>query len=138
MKKTIFGFSALIIALLVLFQLSKYTYISGDISIELVIASIAIVFFVIGIYSNKRLPQQKEHTSKPVDLEKVDALGISKREYEVLVEISKGLSNREIAETLFVSESTIKTHVSNILLKLDAKRRTQAIQKAKELQIISF
>nr|WP_299070874.1 response regulator transcription factor [uncultured Allomuricauda sp.] len=138
MKKTIFVFSALIVALLVLFQLSKYTYVSGDISIEIVIAIIAIVFFIIGIYINKRTLRKKKHSSNPIDFDKVEQLGISKREYEVLVQISKGLSNKEIADTLFISESTIKTHVSNLLVKLDAKRRTQAIQKAKEFQIIPF
>jgi ATP/maltotriose-dependent transcriptional regulator MalT len=71
-----------------------------------------------------------------VDEQKIAQLGLSKREYEVLLEISKGLSNKEIAKQLFLSESTIKTHVSNILVKLDAKRRTQAIQKAKTLRVI--
>ncbi|MEL6919365.1 MAG: LuxR C-terminal-related transcriptional regulator [Bacteroidota bacterium] len=50
--------------------------------------------------------------------------------------MSSGLSNKEIADKLFVSESTIKTHVSNVLLKLNAKRRTQAVQIAKEMRII--
>ncbi|MBO0323823.1 response regulator transcription factor [Muricauda sp. CAU 1633] len=138
MKKTIFVFSALIIALLVLFQLSKYAYLSGDISIEITIAIIAIAFFFIGIYINQKALRKKENAIPPIDLEKIEQLGISQREYEVLIEISKGLSNKEIADTLFVSESTIKTHVSNLLVKLDAKRRTQAIQKAKDLQILSI
>ena len=63
-------------------------------------------------------------------------LGISKREHEVLALVSVGLSNQEIAEKLFVSTSTVKTHVSSILAKLDASRRTQAIRRAKELRII--
>ncbi|NJO24667.1 MAG: response regulator transcription factor [Bacteroidia bacterium] len=50
--------------------------------------------------------------------------------------MAEGLSNQEIAGVLFLSESTIKTHVSNILFKLDAKRRTQAIQAAKQLKIV--
>jgi DNA-binding NarL/FixJ family response regulator len=136
-KKTIFVFSALIIALLVLFKLGKYAYFSGDISMEIGIAVIALVFFFIGIYINKKALQKKKPESPAVDIKKIEQLGISKREYEVLVEISKGLSNKEIAHTLFVSESTIKTHVSNLLVKLDAKRRTQAIQRAIDLQILS-
>ena len=137
MKKTILVFSALIIALLVLFQLSKYTYASGDASIENIIAVIAILFFFIGIYINKKSAQRNSASSDyEIDHKKIEELGISKREYEVLMEISKGYSNKEIGEKLFVSESTIKTHVSNVFTKLDAKRRTQAIQKAKELQII--
>ncbi|WP_431128933.1 response regulator transcription factor [Flagellimonas flava] len=137
MKKTIFVFSALIVALLVLFQLGKYSYVSGNLSIEIGIAVVAVVFFIIGIYINKRTLNQERQTANPIDSEKIEKLGISKREYEVLVCISKGLSNKEIADQLFVSESTIKTHVSNLLVKLDAKRRTQAIQNAKNLKILA-
>lgn len=136
MKKTVFVFSALIVALLILFQLSKYAYISGDISIEIAIAIIAMVFFAIGVYLNKKSLHKNTSEPKAVDHSKIEELGISKREYEVLVGISEGLSNKEIAQKLFVSESTIKTHVSNVLVKLDAKRRTQAIQRAKDFHIL--
>ena len=138
MKKTILVFGSLIIALLVLFQLSKYSVISGGLQIEYAIAMVAVVFFVIGIYLNKKSLQK--NISAPIthqiDASQIAALGISKREYEILEAVSSGLSNREIAEKLFVSESTVKTHVSNLFVKLDAKRRTQAIQRAKELNII--
>lgn len=136
MKKTIFVFSALIVALLVLFQLSRYAYFSGDIAIELVIAVIAVIFFIIGIYINKKSGNHHAVKSTTIDPDKISELGISSREYEVLLHISEGMSNKEIADKLFISESTIKTHVSNLLVKLDAKRRTQAIQKAKDLQIL--
>ena len=136
MKKTIFVFSALIIALLVLFRLSRYSYVSEDISVELTIGSIAVIFFLVGIYINKKTLHREKSKPTLIDHKKIEALGISKREYEVLILISKGMSNKEIADSLFVSESTVKTHVSNLLLKLDAERRTQAIKKAKELQIL--
>ena len=138
MKKTILVFSALIIALLVLFQLSKYTYMSGNITIEIVIAVVAIIFFLIGMYLRSKTSKKEVAVSNKINHKKIEELGISKREYEVLVQIGKGLSNQEIAKILFVSESTVKTHVSNLLLKLDAKRRTQALQKAKELQILAY
>ncbi|MFD0861132.1 response regulator transcription factor [Sungkyunkwania multivorans] len=138
MKKTIFIFAALIVALLSLFQLSKYSVIAGDQRIEWVIAIVAITFFIIGIYLNKKSLRQKELPKGQIDKRKIELLGISPREYEVLLLLSEGLSNKEIGERLFVSESTVKTHVSNLLLKLDAKRRTQALQKAKEFQIIPF
>lgn len=138
MKKTVFVFSSLIVALLILFKLGKYSYVSGDVSLEIVIAVIAIVFFIIGVYINKRTLRKQNLSSISIDYKKIEQLGISKREYEVLVQISNGLSNKEIADRLFVSESTIKTHVSNLLVKLDAKRRTQAIQKAKNLQILAI
>ena len=138
MRKTILVFSALIIALLVLFQLSQYSVTSGNWKIEFVIAGIAVVFFIIGVVVNKKSLQKDppNNTSVTIDEEKITALGISKREYEILGKIHEGLSNKEIAEQLFVSESTVKTHISNLFVKLDAKRRTQAIQKAKEYEII--
>ncbi|WP_282086789.1 response regulator transcription factor [Aquimarina algiphila] len=138
MRKTIFIFTALVIALLALFQLSKYSIITGNSSVETIIAIIAIIFFVIGILINRRVLHKEKLKPKEIDHKKIETLGLSKREYEVLCEIASGLSNKEIAEKLFVSESTIKTHVSNVLVKLDAKRRTQAIQKAKELKIIPY
>ncbi|NAY92620.1 winged helix-turn-helix transcriptional regulator [Muricauda sp. JGD-17] len=111
---------------------------SGDISIEIIIAIIAITFFFIGAYLKAKTTKKEVDNPNQVDYKKIEELGISKREYEVLVQISKGLSNQEIAEILFVSESTVKTHVSNLLIKLNAKRRTQALQIAKELQILAY
>jgi len=136
MKKTILVFGLLILSLLILFQFSKYALISSDLKIELVIAIIAIVFFFVGIYINKKSLNKTEVSSEEIDHKKIKDLEISNREYEVLQKISEGLSNKEIADALFLSESTIKTHVSSLLVKLNAKRRTQALQIAKSLQII--
>jgi DNA-binding NarL/FixJ family response regulator len=137
MKKTVFIFATLIIAILALFQLSKFSIMKGDSSLEMIIAVIAIIFFFIGIFINKQKQSQQHIPPKTtIDQAKIEALGLSKREYEVLCKLAKGHSNKEIASLLFVSESTIKTHVSNVYSKLDVKRRTQAIQKAKELHIL--
>ena len=65
-----------------------------------------------------------------------EALGITPRELETLGLIAQGLSNREIAEKLFVSENTVKTHSSRVFDKLGAKRRTQAVQLGKELGLL--
>lgn len=136
MKKTVLVFSLLILAILLLFQFSKYALISNNLQTEIVIAIIAVVFFFVGIYIHKKSLQKPVLLSTEIDYKKIEALEISKREYEVLQKIAEGLSNKEIADALFLSESTIKTHVSNLLVKLDAKRRTQAIQIAKSYQII--
>jgi DNA-binding NarL/FixJ family response regulator len=136
-KKTVVVFSMLIISLLILFRLIEYAFLVGDTSIEILISVVAVVFLFIGLYINKKKANLSPTTPVEVDSTKIKELGISNREYQVLLEIAKGLSNKEIGEKLFVSESTIKTHVSNLLAKLNAKRRTQAIQKAKELHIIS-
>jgi len=136
MKKTILVFGLLILAILLLFQFSKYTLTTGNISIEVVVSVIALTFFFIGIYINKKSLHKSASNSTEIDENKIKELEITTREYEVLKFISDGLSNKEIGEKLFLSESTIKTHVSNLLLKLNAKRRTQAIQIAKSLKII--
>jgi len=136
MKKTILVFALLIIALLLLFQISKYALVSGNLTTEIIVAIIAIVFFFVGIYINKKSLNKHINPSNGINHKKVSELEITQREYEVLQEIASGLSNKEIAKKLFLSESTIKTHVSNLLVKLDAKRRTQAIQIAKDYKIL--
>lgn len=136
MKKTILVFGLLIMALLFLFQLSKYSVLTGDLKIETVIAVIAIVFFFVGVYIHKKSLNKNSSEAIEIDTSKIKQLEITNREHEVLKYISEGLSNKEIGDKLFVSESTIKTHVSSILVKLNAKRRTQAVKIAKQLKII--
>lgn len=82
-------------------------------------------------------PSATERASIILDEKMIDNLGISKREYEVLKLLGTGMSNQEIANTLFVSQNTIKTHTSRLFEKLAVKNRTQAILKSKELGIIS-
>lgn len=136
MKKTVLTFGILILAVFSLFRLSTYSLDRNNLRVEVVIAIVAIVFFFLGIYLNNKSLKQKKQTTGEIDWQKIEELGLSNREYEVLLEVSRGLSNKEIGQKLFVSESTIKTHVSKILVKLRARRRTEAIQIAKELQII--
>jgi DNA-binding NarL/FixJ family response regulator len=137
MRRTILVFSLLILALLLLFQFSKYSITTGDTKIEIVLAVVALVFFAVGIILQKKsLNSGRVHKDTQIDYAKLKALDISDREYQVLQGISEGLSNREIGEKLFVSESTVKSHVSSILVKLNAKRRTQALRIAKSQNII--
>ncbi|WP_303316883.1 response regulator transcription factor [Flavivirga abyssicola] len=136
MKKTILVFTLLIVALYTIFRISKYSLILGGTTIEFIITAIAIVFFIVGIYINKKSLHRPQNTPENINHQKIKELEITSREYEVLQAISEGLSNKEIAEKLFLSESTIKTHVSNLLVKLNAKRRTQAVQIAKDHKIL--
>jgi len=135
MKKTVLVFGSIIIALMLLFQLSKYSVISGDFTLEFILVIVAICFFIIGFYMYKKLFPSKD-VVREIDLQKIKTLEITEREYEVLQLISQGMSNKEIASSLFLTESTIKTHVSNLLVKLNAKRRTQAVQVAQEMNIL--
>jgi ATP/maltotriose-dependent transcriptional regulator MalT len=70
------------------------------------------------------------------DSKQVEALGLTPRELEMLELVAAGWSNREIAEKGFVSENTVKTHLSRVFDKLGAKRRTQAVQRGKKLRLI--
>ena len=137
MKRTILLFASLIVALLVLFQLGKYSLVMNSSTTEWIMAAVAVLFFAIGVILNRRTQKKETLKSGTADPEQLRNLGISKREYEVLLLIANGCSNKEIADQLFVTESTIKTHVSNILVKLDAKRRTEALVRARELNLIA-
>lgn len=142
----LYGFS--LATLLVLLRWIEWRFIFTDHSMELYTAAIAIVFTALGIWLALKLVEPKketviiektiikERTASELDLEQLDKTGLSKRELEVLELMAGGLSNEEIAGKLFVSLSTVKTHSSNIFVKLDVKRRTQAVEKAKRLNII--
>lgn len=118
-------------------------------TLEIYIGLIALLFTGLGIWLALKLTKpkietqiiEKEVTTKNTDFtineEVMNELGISKRELEVLQLMAEGLSNQEIAERLFVSLNTIKTHSSNLFEKLDVKRRTQAVEKAKRLSLIA-
>ena len=108
---------------------------------------IAAVFAVLGIWLGLKFTKKKEviierevlvPAGQPFSLNehRLAQLGITKRELEILELIATGLSNREIAEKLFVSENTVKTHSSRLFDKLSAKRRTQAVQLGKEMGLI--
>ena len=139
MRKTIIIYGFAMAAIVGLLKMVEYKYLVRDIPLEFYIGLVAVLFTALGIWAGLRLRRRKViHLPAPfeIDNDKLRKLGISKREYEVLELISCGHSNQEIADKLFVSTSTIKTHIANLFAKLDASRRTQAIKRAKELRII--
>ena len=139
--------------LIVVLRLIEYRFLVLERSIEIYGGLIAVFFASLGIWLGLKLTKNKVvirevpievpvevrvPTSEPfvLDQVKLQQLGITTRELEILELIAGGLSNREIAESLFVSENTVKTHSSRLFEKLSAKRRTQAVQIGKELQLI--
>lgn len=140
MKRTILIYGLSLAALISLLKILEYKLVVRDLSIEIYVGILAVMFTVLGVWVGFRLTRKKTiiitNPHFHFDETRLEQLGISKREYEVLELMSKGHSNQEIADALFVSLNTIKTHSSNLFVKLDAKRRTQAIQRAKELQLI--
>jgi two-component system, NarL family, response regulator LiaR len=141
--------------LIVLLKTIEYRFLIVERSLEIYGGLIALFFASVGIWLGLKLTKKKETvvikevpvevkvevpvpTREPfaLDQSRLQQLGITTRELEILTLIAGGLSNREIAEKLFVSENTVKTHSSRLLDKLSAKRRTQAVQIAKEMRLI--
>jgi len=133
--------------LLFLLKMLEWRYMVIDHAVEIYAGTIAVLFTALGIWLALKLITPKVKT---VVIEKqvftnpdfifneaaAEKLRLSTRELEVLQLMADGLSNQQIAERLFVSLNTIKTHTSNLFLKLEVERRTQAIEKAKRLSLI--
>ena len=128
-------------------KLIEYRWLLVAHSVELYAALVAAVFAAVGIWLGRRLTRPTEtvvvrEVLVPAPAEfvrdqaRLEALGITPRELEILELIAQGLSNREIAERVFVSENTVKTHSSRVFDKLGAKRRTQAVELGKRLRLI--
>lgn len=142
MKRTILIYGAVLAVLVFLLKFVEYRYMVRDLSLEFYVGLVAILFTVIGVWAGLKITRKKAIImAQPtagfkVKEEHLRQLGISRREYEVLELMARGLTNQEIGDRLFVSLNTVKTHSSNLFVKLDVRRRTQAIQKAKELHLL--
>ena len=147
MKKHILIYGLCGGVLIALLKLVEYRFLVVEHSIEIYGGLIALLFAAVGIWLGLKLTKTRETVvvkevllpaaaSFTLNELKLRELGITRRELEILELIANGLSNREIAEKLFVSENTVKTHSSRLFDKLSAKRRTQAVQLGKEFGLI--
>lgn len=147
MRKHVLLYGLLGGVLIAALQLIKYRWLVLEHSLEVYGGLVAAIFAALGICLGSRLtrpPQPVVVREVPVpaprdferDQRQVELLGITPRELEILELIAQGLSNREIAERVFVSENTVKTHASRLFDKLGARRRTQAVQLAKEHRLL--
>lgn len=135
--------------LLAALKFLEYQHFVRSWSTELFGGTIAVIFTLVGLWTGRKILRPREievfieaqplpaGPSFEADRSKIESLGITKRELEILSLIAEGLSNREIGERLFVSEHTVKSHSSRLFEKLEASRRTQAVQRAKQLRILS-
>jgi len=140
----LYGLSLAVLFLLLRFLEFRFLIVSQR--FEFYVGCIALVFTVLGIWLAKKLTNPKVETlivERTLDtsyfiLNKQELIErkISKRELEVLQLMAEGMSNKEIADALFVSLNTIKSHSSNLFEKLEVKRRTQAVETAKKLRIL--
>jgi NarL family two-component system response regulator LiaR len=128
-------------------RLAEYRFLVVEHSVEIYGALVASLFAGVGIWVGLTLTKKREvvvvndmpaPAGQPftVNDSKVRELGITPRELEILGLIAAGMSNREIADALFVSENTVKTHSSRLFDKLNVNRRTKAVQVGKALSLI--
>lgn len=103
---------------------------------EIYVFLIALAFLALGLFIGARVIAAPGHATFDGNPRALASLGISPRELRVLEELAAGHSNKEIAERLHVSPHTVKTHVARLLEKLEARRRTDAIARARELGIL--
>ena len=147
MGKHVLGYGLLAGVLIAALKLMEYRWLVLEHSIEIYSGLVAAVFAALGIWLGLKLTRRKEtvvvrEVMVPAPSEfirddsKLASLGITPRELEILELIAAGLSNKEIAERVYVSENTVKTHSSRVFDKLGARRRTQAVQLGKELRLI--
>jgi DNA-binding CsgD family transcriptional regulator len=154
--RTLLAFGAAGGLLIVAMRLAEYRFLVIEHSIEIYGAIVAATFAAAGIWLGLRMTRRKiVAVEVPVEVRvevpvpvpaggpfvrntaKVEELGLTPRELEVLQLIAEGLSNKEMAERLFVSENTVKTHTSRVFDKLGASRRTQAVQLGKQMGLIA-
>jgi DNA-binding CsgD family transcriptional regulator len=125
----------------------EYRFLIVEHSVAIYGALVAVVFAAVGIRLGLTLTKTREVTvikEVPVPApstfvrndQQVASLGLTPREIEILEQIAAGKSTREIAEALFVSENTVKTHASRVYDKLGVSRRTQAVQEARRLGLL--
>jgi two-component system, NarL family, response regulator LiaR len=160
MKRHVLIFGVVGGLLIAALQYTEYRFVVIEHSVELYSALVAILFSAFGIWLGLRITRRREVIRETVVVREVlvpaeapaaiapnsapfapdparqQALGITARELEILTLIAGGLSNREIAAQLFVSENTVKTHCARVFDKLGAARRTQAVQRGKELGLL--
>lgn len=141
--------------LIAILQYTEYRFVIIEHSVELYSALVAIIFASFGIWLGLRLTRNRQIVRETIVVKEVlvpaeapnpepfapnkasqQTLGITARELEILELVARGCSNREIATQLFVSENTVKTHCARVFDKLGAARRTQAVQRGKELGLL--
>jgi len=144
--RTVILYGSALAILLFLLKWLEWRFLVFNNALDIYTGAIAVLFTGLGIWLALKLAKPKtvivpvpaEPAAPPaLDEKQIAKLGLSEREREVLQLMAEGLSNQEIAGRLFISLNTIKTHSSRIFEKLDVRRRTQAVEKARRLKVIA-
>jgi len=146
----VLGYGLTVALLVTVLRLLEYRFFVYELSIEVYIGVVALLFTIVGAWAGYKLTRARRVAQDPggsVSVVMVPEfrrnestlaqVELSKRELEVLELMAAGFSNQEIADKLFVSLNTVKTHSAHLFQKLDVRRRTQAVQRAKALGLIA-
>lgn len=136
MTRSILIYAGLLALLVFGLQWLEYQYMARTFATEIYIVLIALGFAALGIWLGRMLTPQARSKAFHLNQAALKTLEITKREYAVLERLAAGHSNKQIADLLQVSPNTVKTHVARLYEKLDVNQRLQAVQKAKDLQLI--
>lgn len=136
MKRTVLLYAAVVAGLAFLLQWLEYRNSIRLLSTDWYVVLVAVVFVGLGVWVGVRIARRERPAEFSRNVEAVTYLGLTERELEVLELLAQGLSNRQMADRLHVSANTVKTHLSRVYDKLDAPRRTAAVEKARSLRII--
>jgi NarL family two-component system response regulator LiaR len=148
MRKHVLFYGLICGVFIAILKLVEYRWLVVEHSIDIYGGLVAAIFAAVGIWLGLKLTRRTEtvvvrevEVPAPIHFVRDDAkiaeLGLTPRELEILALMAEGLSNKEIADRIFVSENTVKTHSGRVFDKLGAKRRTQAVQLGKELRLIA-
>jgi NarL family two-component system response regulator LiaR len=140
MKRSTYLYALSMAGLLVLLKSVEYRYLVYDLGTEYLVGFLALIFTTLGLWMGWKLTARQKVQLEPAvaigPTVSANEIGISPREEEVLRLIAAGHSNQEIADQLYLSLNTVKKHTSVLFRKLDASRRTQAIEKARKIGLI--
>jgi DNA-binding CsgD family transcriptional regulator len=136
MAKSVAVYAAALAAGAFALEWLEYKYVTRAFAAEIYIVLIALAFTALGVWVGYRLTPRTAAAPFVRNDAALKSLGLTDREYSVLELLAGGHANKEIARTLDVSPNTVKTHIANLFEKLDVERRTQAIQKARELKLL--
>ena len=136
MWKTVVIYALALAAGAFVLQWLEYNYVAKVFATEIYVALIALGFTALGVWAGYRLTPRTVAAAFQRNTAALKSLGVTDREVAVLELLAAGRSNKEIARSLDISPNTVKTHIANLFEKLEVQRRTQAIQKARELSIV--
>ncbi len=137
MKKTVFIYGLLLAGVLISLKTLEYKWLLRDISQQVYLLIVALGFMALGVWLSFQLIRPKPYKQHAMPNEAaIKQLGLSEKELRVLEKMAQGLSNQDIADELFVSINTVKTHLKNGYVKLEVSSRIKAINKLKSLNIV--